>query len=100
MKIKPVATNDFDCIKLSDVSLLDLFLYINLDIVELDEEQIEKDEEEEEETVELVENLVGDSQWFFLTRGKVPGGPIIGGTSRRCSPWAIIASKNRLKDFS
>ena len=92
MVVEPVATTDLLLTEDNEASLFDLFLKLTLESVEQveeeleqldDEEELEAEEEEEDaENVEVVESLAGDSHWFFLERGKVPGGPIIGGASR------------------
>ena len=93
MVVEPVATTDLLLTEDNEASLFDLFLKLTLESVEQveedeleqldDEEELEAEEEEEDaENVEEVESLAGDSHWFFLERGKVPGGPIIGGASR------------------
>jgi hypothetical protein len=92
MVVEPVATTDLLLTEDNEVSLFDLFLKLTLESVEQVEEELEQldddeeleaeEEEEEAENVEEVESLAGDSHWFFLERGKVPGGPIIGGASR------------------
>ena len=87
---KPAATADLEWMEWTDASLLDLFLTLTLDRVEQDDdddddEQLDDDDLDEEgvrETVDEVESFEGDSHWFFLTRGNVPGGPIMGGASR------------------
>jgi hypothetical protein len=77
---------------------LDRFRKLSLEGVELaEEDELQLDDEEEEEVedrVDEVESLEGDSHGFFLTRGKVPGGPIIGGASRWWSPGVMMASES------
>jgi hypothetical protein len=79
----------------NDTSEFDLFRALTLERVEQEDEQVEEDELEEEgvsDIVDEVESLEGDSHGFFLTRGNVPGGPIMGGASRCRSPGVIMAS--------
>ena len=87
----PVVTTDLDLYELTEASLFDLFLRLTFEMVEQVDEQLDEEEDDavdDDEDVEDVSDLVdevefleGDSHWFFLTRGNVPGGPMRGGAS-------------------
>ncbi len=103
---KPVATT-LDLSDATDVWLIDLFNALTRVSVEQGDELVDDElvllEHGDEGEVEFVkedevENFDGDSQWFFFTRGKVPGplgGPTRGGASRWWLVEAIIASEKK-----